>query len=60
VANTIEDEEGGYYKIKSTNNEGKLDWAILEKINGAFKDMIKLHHMAVDSDGRLFIRISAR
>jgi hypothetical protein len=56
----IEDEEGGYYKIKSANNEGKVDWAILEKINSAFKEMIKIHHLGVDTDGRLFIRISAK
>jgi hypothetical protein len=60
MATTIEDEEGGYYKIKSTNNESKLEWAILEKINSLFKDMIKIHHMGVDSDGRLFIGISAK
>ena len=60
VATSIEDEEGGYFKIKSTNNEGKLDWAILEKINSAFKEMIKIHHMGVDADGRLFVRISTK
>ena len=60
VATSIEDEEGGYFKIKSTNNEGKLDWAVLEKINSAFKEMIKIHHMGVDADGRLFVRISTK
>ena len=60
VATTIEDEEGGYYKIKSTNNEGKIDWAVMEKINTAFKEMIKIHNMGVDADGRLFIRISIK
>ena len=60
VATAIEDEEGDYFKLKSTNNGGKVDWAILEKINSAFKDMIKIHHVGVDADGRLFIRISTK
>jgi len=55
----IEDDAGGYYKIKASESD-KFTWSMLEKISVAFKDRIDIHHVGVDVDGKVIVKISLK
>ncbi len=57
---TIEDDVEGRYKIKAPEDDGRLSWPLLEKINSVFRDRIVIHHIGIDSDGKVFVRISTK
>jgi hypothetical protein len=56
---TIEDDVEGRFKIKAVD-EGRLSWPLLEKVSTVFKDKLVIHHVGIDSDGRVFARISTK
>jgi len=56
---TIQDDAGGYYKIKA-NESDTFTWSTLEKFSEAFKDRIDIHHVGLDTDGRIFVRFSLK
>jgi hypothetical protein len=56
---SIQDEAGGFYKIKS-NDGDKFTWSTLEKLSSTFKDRIDMHHVGIDTDGKVFVRISLK
>lgn len=51
---------GGYYKIKVASESDRLTWSVLEKISSTFKDRIDIHHIGLDTDGKVFVRISLK
>ena len=55
----IQDDSGGHFKIKSTESD-TLTWSTLEKIGSTFKDKIEIHNVGLDSDGKVFVRISLK
>lgn len=57
---TIQEDVGGFYKIKANNKDSRLSWAMLEKMSSAFKDKINMLHVGTDSDGRVFVTISLK
>jgi hypothetical protein len=57
---TIEDDIEGRFKIKAVEDDGRLSWPLLEKINTVFKDKLVIHHLGIDADGRVFARISTK
>jgi hypothetical protein len=59
VGSTIQEDVGGYYKIKASESD-KFSWSTLEKMNAAFKDKIEIHHIGVDVDGKVIVRISPK
>jgi hypothetical protein len=56
---TIQDDSGGHFKIKSTESD-TLTWSTLEKIGSTFKDKIEIHNVGLDTDGKVFVRISLK
>lgn len=56
----VEEDRDDMYKIKSVDSENGLSWQVLEKISTVFRDKIAIHHIGLDSDGRVFARISAK
>jgi len=56
---TMQDDVAGYYKIKRSE-EDRFSWSTLEKMSSAFKDKIVIHHIGLDTDGKVFIRISVK
>lgn len=56
---TIQDDAGSHYKIKASDNN-QLTWSSLQKISSTFKDRIEIHHVGLDANGNLFVRISLR
>lgn len=56
---TIQDEQAGYYKIKS-DESGIIGWSTLEGVRSAFKEKIILHNIGRDADGKIFVRISLK
>jgi hypothetical protein len=56
---SIHDEAGGFYKIKS-NDSDRFTWSTLEKLSSTFKDRIEMHHVGLDTDGKVFVRISLK
>jgi hypothetical protein len=56
----IEDDVEGRFKIRNVEDDGRLSWPLLEKLNTVFKDRLTIHHVGVDSDGKVFVRISAK
>jgi hypothetical protein len=57
---TVEDDVEGRYKIRAMQEDTRLPWPILEKINSIFKDKLVIHHIGIDSDGKVFVRISTK
>jgi hypothetical protein len=57
---TIQDDTGGFYKIKASNSDPKFSWSTLEKISSTFKDKIDIHHIGLDTDGKVFVRVSLK
>ena len=57
---TIEDDVEGRYKIKAIEDDGRLSWPLLEKISSVFKEKVVIHHVGIDSDGKVFVRISTK
>jgi len=55
----IQDDSGGYYKIKAIESS-KFAWSMLEKISSTFRDRIDIHHVGVDVDGKVIVRISLK
>jgi hypothetical protein len=55
----VQDDTGDFYKIKVDNGD-RFAWSTLEKLNSAFKDRINMHHIGLDIDGKLFVRISLK
>jgi hypothetical protein len=55
----IQDDSGGHFKIKSTESD-TLTWSTLEKISSTFKDKIEIHNVGLDTDGKVFVRISLK
>lgn len=56
---TIQDDVSGHYKIKA-NNSDRFTWSTLQKISSSFNDRFEIHHIGLDSDGKIFVRISLR
>lgn len=56
----VEDDIEGRYKIKAVEDESRLSWPLLEKINSVFKDKVVIHHIGTDRDGKIFVRISTK
>jgi len=56
---TIQDDAGGFYKIKA-NDSDRFTWSTLEKLSSTFKDKIDMHHIGLDTDGKVFFRISLK
>ena len=56
---SIQDDSGGHFKIRSTESD-TLTWSTLEKISSTFKDRIEIHNVGLDSDGKVFVRISLK
>jgi hypothetical protein len=57
---TIQDETSGYYKIKASQADAGFAWSTLEKLSLTFRDRIEINDIAIDTDGKLFIRISLK
>jgi hypothetical protein len=56
----IQEDIGGFYKIKTNSKDSRVSWPILEKINSAFKDKIEILNIGTDADGRVFVTISLK
>jgi hypothetical protein len=56
---TIQDDAGGFYKIKA-NESDRFTWSSLEKMSSTFRDRIVIHHIGLDTDGKIFVRISLK
>jgi hypothetical protein len=56
---TISDDTSGHYKIKASTSD-RFAWSTLQKISSAFNDRFEIHHVGLDSDGKVFVRISLR
>lgn len=56
---TIQDDAGGFYKIRA-NDSDRFTWSTLEKLSSTFKDKIDIHHIGLDTDGKVFVRISLK
>lgn len=56
---TIQDDAGGFYKIKA-NSGDRFTWSTLEKLSSNFKDRFDIHHIGLDTDGKVFVRISLK
>jgi hypothetical protein len=56
---TILDDTGGFFKIKS-NESDRLNWSTLEKLSSTFGDKIEIHHVGLDTDGKVSVRISLK
>jgi hypothetical protein len=59
VGCTIQDDAGGFYKIKAGDGD-RFNWSTLEKLSSTFKDRLDIHHIGLDTDGRVFVRISLK
>jgi hypothetical protein len=57
---TIEDDVEGRYKIKALEDDTRLSWSLLEKINSVFREKLVIHDIGTDPDGRVFVRISTK
>ncbi len=55
----IQDDAGGFYKIKA-NDSDRFSWSTLEKMSSTFNDRIVIHHIGLDTDGKVFVRISLK
>ena len=55
----IQDDAGGFYKIKASESD-RFTWSTLEKLSSTFKDKIDIHHVGMDTDGKVFVRISLK
>ena len=56
---TIQDDAGGFYKIKASDSD-RFTWSTLEKLSSTFKDWLDIHHIGLDTDGKVFVRISLK
>ena len=56
---SLEEDIEGRYKIKAEDSS-RLSWALLEKISTVFKDRVVIHHIGIDTDGKVFVRISTK
>jgi hypothetical protein len=56
---TIQDDAAGFYKIKASGGD-RFTWSTLEKLSLNFKDRLDIHHIGLDTDGKLFVRISLK
>ena len=56
---SIQDDAGGFYKIKA-NDSDRFAWSTLEKLSSTFMDRIDIHHIGLDTDGKVFVRISLK
>jgi hypothetical protein len=54
----IEEDVDNFYKLKA--DDAKFDWSMIEKIKASFGDRISIHQVAIDTDGRLAVRISTK
>lgn len=57
---TIQEDVGGFYKIKANNRDGQLSWTMLEKISSTFNNRIEIQHFGTDPDGRVYLTISVK
>ena len=57
---TIQEDAGGFYKIKADNRDGRLSWSMLEKISSTFKNKVEIQHFGTDPDGRVYFTISIK
>ncbi len=57
---TLEEDIEGRYKIKAGEDSSRLSWSLLEKISTVFKDRVVIHHIGIDTDGKVFVRISTK
>ncbi|WP_148681494.1 hypothetical protein [Candidatus Nitrososphaera gargensis] len=55
----IQDDANGYYKVKAGESD-RLTWSVLEKVSHTFKDRIEIHHVGLDTDGKVLVRISLK
>jgi hypothetical protein len=56
----IQEDAGGFYKIKANTKDGKLPWSVLEKINFAFKNRIEFQNIGTDADAKVYLMISVK
>lgn len=56
---TIQDDAGGFYKIKASESD-RFTWSTLEKMGVTFRDRLDIHHIGMDTDGKVFVRISLK
>ena len=56
---TIQDDASSHYKIKASDNN-QFTWSSLQKISSTFKDRIEIHHIGLDANGNVFVRISLK
>ena len=56
---TIQDDVSGTYKIKAIEGD-RFAWSTVEKISFTFRDRIEIHHIGLDTDGKVFIGISPK
>lgn len=56
---TIQDDAGGFYKIRAGDG-GMFTWSTLEKLSSTFRDRLDMHHVGLDTDGKVFVRISLK
>lgn len=57
---SLEEDIEGRYKIKAGVDDSRLSWSLLEKISTVFKDKVVIHHIGIDTDGKVFVRISTK
>jgi hypothetical protein len=57
---SIQEDAGGFYKIKVNTKDGKLPWSVLEKMNSTFKNKIDFQNIGTDADGKVYLTISIR
>lgn len=56
---TIQEDAGSHYKIRTSDNN-QFTWSSLQKISSTFKDRIEIHHIGLDANGNVFVRISLK
>jgi len=57
---TIQENAGGSFKIKANSRDGTLAWAIMERINFAFKNRLDFQSIGADPDGKVYVVISTK
>lgn len=57
---TIQDDVGGFYKIKANDKDARLSWSTLEKMSSGFKNKIDIHDIGTDPEGKIYVTISLR
>ena len=57
---TIQEDVGGFYKIKANDKDARLSWSALEKMSTGFKKWVDIHNIGTDSDGKIYVTISLK